>query len=259
MKHAIAALVLAAALAGCTGQTTPASFVLTKQSRESPDWGRQLPDVYGGVMACLNAHPAPPAFATTVAQQTHGMILVRMRGADRSLYECSTGSTGSPAPQLTPTTRQRVTGPAFTPATMPEPYMRCGSPQPVLTGTGQLLGWLTYFTRDCPQAADAAETGWRGFGNDPYWSLRIAGNDVVFDRLGAVPQTYGTRRPTVNGNRLDWVLPASAEGAGDRLEISITEATCGDTASSRNYPYTAELRFQGRSYRGCAEKTVAIP
>lgn len=257
MKHALLMLAAALVLTACSDSKAPDNIVLTRQSQEGNDWGRFLPQVYGGVMACLTAHPAQPAFATHVTPQNHGMILVRMRGADRSLYECSTGTNGSPAPQITATERQRVAGPAFTPATMAEPYMRCGTPQPVLRGTGQLLGWLTHFQPDCSRRDLAADPGWRAFGNEPYWSLRIAGEDIVFDRLGAVPQHYTGKRPQVNGNSTSWQLGPAA--GNDRLEVQITEAPCGDTMSARNYPYTAQVTFQGRSYRGCAEKTVAIP
>lgn len=258
MKHALALFAALTLLAGCSGndRTPQGGIVLTKQSKESPDWGRFLPDVWGGLQACLAAHPVQPAFATDLVPQNHGMILVRLRGADRSLYECRAGSTGNPAPQLTPTERRRVQGPAFTPGDMAEPYMRCGSPQPVLSGTGRLLGWLTYFTPDCPPRSVAAESGWRAFGNEPFWNLRISGSDVVFDRLGELPQGYTGRRPQIEGNRHIWSLD---NGDGKRLDVTITEAGCGDTMANRNYPYTAELRFQGRTYRGCAEKTAAIP
>lgn len=258
MKRGTFAVLAIALLAGCSGgadRQPHDGIVLTRQSRESPDWGRFLPDVYGGLQACIAAHPSQPAYATDLVPQNHGMILVRTRGADHSLYECSTGSAGSPAPQLTAATPQRVRGPAFTPDTMPEPHMRCGTLQPVLSGTGRLLGWLTYFSADCPPPNVAAESGWRAFGNEPFWSLRISGNDAVFDRLGELPQTYAGRPPVSEGNRQTWSL----DNDGSRLDISIAEGACGDTMSSRNYPYTAELRFQGRTYRGCAEKTAAIP
>lgn len=254
MKRSILALATFAMLVGCSGGPRD-GIVLTRQSRESPDWGRHLPDVWRGLQACLAAHPAQPAYATHVTLQNHGMMQVRLRGADGSLYECSTGIGGSPAPQIAATQRQRVQGPAFTPASMPEPYMRCGTPQPVLSGTGRLLGWLTYFTPDCPPPSAAAESGWRAFGNEPFWSLRISGSDVVFDRLGELPQNYGARQPTQDGNRQTWTL----DNDGSQLQVRITEGACGDTMSNRNYPYTAELRFQGRLYRGCAEKTAAIP
>jgi uncharacterized membrane protein len=256
MKRGILAFVTLVLLAGCAGSGTPNEIVLTRQSRESQDWGRFLPEVYRGLQTCLAAHPVQPAYATDVTLQNHGMILVRLRGADRSLYECSTGTGGSPAPQIAPTERRRVRGPAFTPASMPEPYMRCGTPEPVLSGTGRLLGWLTYFTPDCPSPQQAAESGWRAFGNEPFWSLRITGNEVVFHRLGELPQSYSARRPRTEGNRHLWSLDS---GSGAALEVAITGSACGDTMASRNYPYTAELRFQGRIYRGCAEKTAAIP
>jgi uncharacterized membrane protein len=257
MIRAISLLAAVTILAACAGSKTPSDIVLTRQSQEAQDWGRFLPELYGGVMACLAAHPDQPAFATHVTPQNHAMILVRMRGSDRSLYECSTNTTGSVVPVLKGATRQHVAGPAFTPASMSEPYMRCGSPQPVMTGTGRLVGWLTYFAADCPQRVDAADPGWRAFGSEPHWTLLIAGEDVVFDRLGTVPQRYGVKRPATDGNRLTWQLDAGSETTP--LQVSISETPCGDTMANRNYPYSAEVTFQGRRYRGCAERTVAIP
>lgn len=261
MKHAPLLLVPALLLAACAGNPAGDAVVLTKQSRDSQDWGRHLPSLYGGLTACLAAHPSQPAYATDVTPQTDGMILVRLRGADGSLQDCNTGSGGSPAPKLSATTTQRVRGPAFTPASMAEPFMRCGTPQPVLTDLGRLLGWLTYYTPDCPltAAAAAADTGWRAFGNEPYWSLRVTGEDVVFDRLGEVPHRYPITPPSTAGSRMTWILEAPAGDARDRLEVAITETACGDTMATRQYPYRAEINFQGRVYRGCAEKTAAIP
>jgi uncharacterized membrane protein len=261
MKHATLSLGMTLLLlAGCAGRATTGDIVLTRQSRESQDWGRLLPAMYGGVTACLAAHPAQPAYATDAVPQDHGMILVRLKGADNSRYECRTGSSGSPAPKLTPATPQRVAGPAYTPAAMAEPFMRCGTPQPVQTGTGHLLGWLTYFTPDCPPESAAADSGWRAFGNDPYWTLRIAGEDIVFDRLGDVPQRYAVKPPTTSGNRQTWTLePPSGGDANSRLEVVITETACADSVAARTYPFSAQVTYQGRGYRGCAEKSVAIP
>jgi uncharacterized membrane protein len=242
-------------LAGCADSSVPGGIALTRQSRESPDWGRFLPEIYGGLTACLAAHPVQPAYATDVVAQSHGMILVRLHGADASLYECSTSCGGSPTPKAITTTPQRVRGPAFTPASMPEPFMRCGSPQAVLSGTGRLLGWLTYFNTDCPPQAAAAEAGWRAFGNEPFWSLRISGTSVIFDRVGELPQSWDMHPPEMSAKRPAWSLDSDA----GRLEVVIGETRCGDNMASWNYPYTAEIRFRGQLYRGCAEKTTAIP
>lgn len=246
-------------LTGCADRAATGDIMLTRQSREAQDWGRFLPEMYQGVMACLAAHPAQPAYATDAAPQNHGMILVRLKGADGSRYECSTGNAGNPAPKLTPAAAQRVAGPAFTPASMAEPFMRCGTPQPVQTGTGHLLGWLTYFTPDCPPEGAAADSGWRAFGNEPYWTLRIDGEDIVFDRLGEVPQRYAAKSPTRADNRQTWTLDPPQGGAGERLELVITETSCADSMATRTYPYRAQATYQGRTYRGCAEKSVAIP
>jgi uncharacterized membrane protein len=259
MRHR--ALILAAVLllAACSTGSPSDGIVLTRQSRESDDWGRHLPMLYDGLSACLAAHPAQPAFATDLVPQNHGLILVHLQGSDGSRYECRTGTGGQPAPRLTSIVAQATHGPAFTPATMPEPHMRCGAPEPVLTRTGRLLGWLTYVDTDCPPVNAATETGWRAFGNEPYWSLRIAGGDIVFDRLGTMPQRYDARPASLGDNRRTWVLDAPDGNTRDRLEVVITETPCRDSMAGRPLLFAAEVIFRGRSYRGCAEKTVAIP
>lgn len=257
MKYA--PLLLAPALlllAACSGDPAVNSFVLTKQSRESQDWGRNLPEMYTGVMACLAANPSQPAYATDVTPQNHGMILVRQRGIDGNISECSTGSTGG-APKITASAPKPVRGPAFTPGNMAEPFSNCGTPQPVLTGTGRLVGWLTYFPANCEPESALALSSWRAFGTD--WTLRIAGTDVVFTRSGQVPQRYATKSANSDEKRTSWILePTNEEGVRTPLEIVITTESCNDTTVSRQYSYRADLTFRGQRLSGCAERSMAI-
>lgn len=257
MKYA--PLILAPALmllAACSSDPGNDAFVLTKQSRESQDWGRYLPEMYGGVMACLAANPSQPAYVTDVTPQNHGMILVRQRGADGIITECSGGSTGSPAPKVTASAPKQVRGPAFTPGNMAEPFSNCGSPQPVLTGTGRLIGWLTYFPQTCEPESALALSSWRAFGTD--WNLRIVGTDVVFTRTGQVPQRYAAKSADSNDKRTSWILePTNEEGVRTPLEIVFTAESCRDTAA-KQYSYRADLTFRGQRLSGCAERSMAI-
>jgi len=184
------------------------------------------------------------------------MIQVRQRGADGIVNECSTGSTGSPAPTVTASTPRQVRGPAFTPGTMAEPFSNCGSPQPVLTGTGHLIGWLTYFPSNCEPESALALSTWRAFGSD--WNLKIVGTDVVFTRTDQVPQRYAAKSADSTDKRTSWILePSNEEGVRTPLEIVITAETCRDTGT-KQYAYRADLTFRGQHLRGCAERSAAI-
>src|SRR3546814_17007538 len=74
------------------------------------------------------------------------MVLVNVMGHDGSRKSCSIDVAARQKPQLVPATpleNQALRGPRYTPASMPEPFLRCGRNEPVLTGRGRLLGWLT--------------------------------------------------------------------------------------------------------------------
>jgi len=257
MKHAPLILVpLLLLLAACTSDPATDAFVLTKQSKESQDWGRYLPEMYGGVMACLAANPSQPAYVTDVTQPSQGAILVRQRGADGTINECRSSNTGG-TPTVTASAPKAVRGPAFTPGTMAEPFTNCGSPQPVLTGVGHLVGWLTYFPVTCEPESALALSSWRAFGSD--WNLRIVGTDIVFTRTGQVPQRYAAKSADSTDKRTSWILePTNEEGVRTPLEIVITAEACRDTTAAKPYSYRADLTFRGQRLSGCAERSMAI-
>lgn len=267
MKHAqsryalgfpvLAALILLAACGGRIGQD---DILLPSRAAHAEDWSRFLPTLYPGLSACLATYPAQPAYATEVTPQNRGMLLVRMTGTNGAHYECSVGTGGNPAPQLTPTDAQPPRGPLFTPSAMAEPFLRCGTPEPVLTRTGKLLGWLTYLKADCPPAkAPAVQESWRAAGNEPFWSLHIRPDGLLFDRLGELPLAYPAQAPVQDGNQRRWVVDATDGEARNRLEIVISDGPCGDSMADRRYDYRAEMIFRGQSLRGCAEKDMPIP
>ena len=255
------AIAAAAMLAGCaeSGRIPPEHIDVTRRTAEADDWSRHLPQVYDGLMACLEAHPSQPAYATNVVPQNRGMILVDVTGADGSRQECNADTLGSSQPKLAAATEQGRRGPTFTPATMPEPFQRCGSNDPVFHRDGKLLGWVTHFRDDCYAGGPAAQQNWRAFGNEPSWNVRVTGDAIVFDRFGQTPVRYTSRPPEETADRWTWTLEAPDGDARNRLELVILNTPCGDTMADRRYDYRAEAVLGDQRLRGCAEKLTSIP
>lgn len=268
MRHARPAVAVAALLAlpACAGDDRyipPDNFELTRQTRQTEAWPRHLPQLYGGLTACLHAHPQQPAFATDVVPQ-NDMVLVDVVGADGSHVECSTNATGSQPAKLSPSSRTQpgaavVSTPNFTPIDMPEPLVRCGSNHPVFHRDGKPLGWVTFFREDCEPEGPAAQSNWRAFGNEPFWNIRIGPDSIVFDRLGALPLQYPSRAPRQRGNRWIWELEPPYASQPEKLELTIVNVPCGDSMADRRHDYRAEAVYGGQRLQGCAEKLSAIP
>lgn len=263
MKHARSAAVMLgiAALTACGGpeRIPPDQFDMTKQTRESETWSRHLPLIYNGLTTCLAAHPAQPAYAADVVPQNHGMILVRVVGADNTARDCSTDAEGRTSPRLASSTEANLHGTSFTPASMSEPLLRCATIEPVFHRDGKLLGWVSLPRPGCQTAGPAAQSSWRAFGNEPFWNVRITPSAIVFDRLGALPLQYPSQAPNEEGNRWTWALLAPGEGNHNRLDLTIINTPCSDSMADRRYDYRAEARFGGQQMRGCAEKIEALP
>ncbi|WP_298727687.1 hypothetical protein [uncultured Ferrovibrio sp.] len=269
MRHArlAAALALAASLSACAGDSdrvSPDQFELTRQTRESETWARYLPQVYGGLMACLRAHPAQPAYAEHLVPQNHGMILVQVVGADGSAQECSTDTDGRTTPQLSPVAARSPNDSSpetamFTPAGMSEPLLRCTTLHPVSHRDGKLLGWVSLPRSGCHETGPAAQSSWRAFGNEPFWNLRITPEAIVLDRLGSLPLQYPSEPGEEQGNRWSWNLAPPDGDQRNRLEMNILNTPCSDSMADRRYDYRAEGRFGGQELRGCAEKINTIP
>lgn len=260
MKHAFRHACLAAllTLTACADRVTPDEITLPARAQKGEDWSRFLPALYPGLMACLNVHPVQPARADDVVPQNHGMILVRVTGSDGTSLDCQAGSNGNPAPRLEPAETRRLKGPAFTPATMAEPFAPCFLPEPVLARNGRLLGWLSYRRPDCEQEGQAPvlQDNWRAFGNEPFWNVRIASDGIVFDRLGDLPRRYPARPPESSAGRRSWVVDSPDGNTRSRLEVTITDRPCSDSMADRRYDQSAEVTIGGQSLHGCAEKVT---
>lgn len=255
---AIAAASFLAACAGESGRIAPEQIDITRRTAEADNWSRHLPEIYGGLMACLEAHPAQPAYAAEVVLLNPDRILVDAIGAEGSRRECTSDTSGG-NPQLAAATREIGQGITFTPASMPEPFQRCRSNDPVFHRDGRLLGWVAHLREDCYVGGPAAQQNWRAFGDEPAWSVRVTGEAIVIDRPGQPLVHYPSRPAKEIPGRWTWLFDAPDGAARNVFELVILNTPCGETMADRRYDYRAEVVFSGQRLRGCAEKLSSIP
>jgi hypothetical protein len=126
---------------------SPADVVITARTQAAEDWSRFLPVLYPGLIACLAAHPSPPAYAVSVIPMNRGLMAVHTVGVEGAVYRCTIATTGGapvtnePIPIAT-----QLSGPSFTPADLARPAGPCIASEPVTDRAGKLLGWVAYTT-----------------------------------------------------------------------------------------------------------------
>ena len=91
---------------------------------------------------------------------------------------------------------------------------------------------------------------WRAFGNEPFWSVRLEGNTLVFstpeDQAGKTMQ--GRRVPSLIG-----VVYMGTDDAGREFNLDIQPGQCSDGMSDNTYQHVSTFIYGETTYRGCAE------
>jgi uncharacterized membrane protein len=104
-----------------------------------------------------------------------------------------------------------------------------------------------------PDTSDAPETALAGalraIGTEPFWGLDI---DSTGLRFTTPEDTKGIRwpplTPTISGDTARW----AGETERAAVDARIWPARCSDGMSDRVWPYTAVVRIDSTTYRGCA-------
>lgn len=110
---------------------------------------------------------------------------------------------------------------------------------------------------------DRAATAWeqarldgvafRALGNEPGWIIEIDddhGVDFTTD-YGQTRLRFG--RPERSGSVEDGEVRYEARGDGE-IFVVLSFVTCNDDMSGESFPVRAEVRFRGRTYRGCGRR-----
>lgn len=94
-----------------------------------------------------------------------------------------------------------------------------------------------------PASEEANGAAYRALGTEPFWSLRIEPDRMVFERAGEPPiSARGYQaRPSFNGWRY----------SSQRITVDVTHSPCSDGMSDRVYKDSVMLRVDNQDYRGC--------
>ena len=91
---------------------------------------------------------------------------------------------------------------------------------------------------------------WRAFGNEPFWSVRLEGDTLVFStpENQAGTTMKGRRVPSLVG-----VVYMGTDGEGREFNLDIQPGQCSDGMSDNTYQHVATFIYGETTYRGCAE------
>ena len=118
--------------------------------------------------------------------------------------------------------------------------------------TGEAAGWvsLSYMARQSGQWQDGLPDPRQCFGTEPFWSLALAGDDIVFEPMGAETQSGAITLRVRAAGRPDRYAFAGEVGA-DRAILVMGRGACGDGMSDRLYGLSADLLIGDTLYSGC--------
>ncbi len=111
--------------------------------------------------------------------------------------------------------------------------------------------WWTSSVSSAPRAAAGeaeANVEVVARGSAPDWTLVVARDGLVLTREGAGRAVFPYQAPTRDGARVAY----ASSGAEHAVVLRISRRPCTDPVTGEIFSHTAYLRFDGRSYSGCA-------
>ncbi|MBC2777109.1 META domain-containing protein [Parasphingopyxis marina] len=98
--------------------------------------------------------------------------------------------------------------------------------------------------------AEAADewTGFRGLGTEPFWSLDIGADEMVFEHMGVLESRAPRTEPgTITGR----AIFMSRSASGRDFIVMIEDDICSDGMSDVPFPKTVNIFLEGVHYYGC--------
>ncbi|UQV17481.1 hypothetical protein MU852_11365 [Brevundimonas albigilva] len=142
---------------------------------------------------------------------------------------------------------------------------------PTLTLVGLVLAGLTLAgcydrQENAPKPAPAPETSAelggvdlsrpvRVLGTEPFWSVEITPDALIYTRMDQPEQRAPNRGVTVQGTVATFTTTTSLN---QPLNVSLIATECSDGMSDRTYPLTARVEIGDQTLNGCAASTAAI-
>jgi putative lipoprotein len=89
---------------------------------------------------------------------------------------------------------------------------------------------------------------YRAFGNEPFWSLTVAGDSLMLVRPGEPEQVWHGTRDTASAA----LAMTAGDPATDGITLLLRPGPCRDTMAGSYLGYVATVRLGGDSLTGCA-------
>lgn len=99
------------------------------------------------------------------------------------------------------------------------------------------------------ESRETARTSYTCLGNEPFWSVQVKGNEIIFSTPEEGPLSYPYQAPQQKGSRKVF----ESKAGSSTIRVAIEEVACTDSMSGERFPYTAEITKDGKIYRGCAK------
>ena len=91
---------------------------------------------------------------------------------------------------------------------------------------------------------------WRAFGNEPFWSVRVDGDALVFS---TPDDPSGRTFAGTHALQPDGGVHYEGKDGDTAFSLDIAKDECSDGMSDNVYALTAEFRYGDMDYKGCAE------
>lgn len=99
-------------------------------------------------------------------------------------------------------------------------------------------------TAENPKRCEQALKPTRAFGTEPFWSVSVAPNQLIFDQIGQDKRTLDLVNSKIEPQRRRYQFD------GGNLELN--QRSCIDGMSDSLYGWSASLTLDGANYQGCA-------
>ena len=95
----------------------------------------------------------------------------------------------------------------------------------------------------------------RALGAEPFWSLEITRDAIVYTRMDQAPRRAPNHGATIQGTVATYSTSTPYQEA---LNVTLIATECSDGMSDRVYPLTAQVQFGADTLNGCAASASAV-
>ena len=89
----------------------------------------------------------------------------------------------------------------------------------------------------------------RALGTEPFWSVEITPDTLIYTRMDQPTQRAPNRGATVQGTVATYATSTDLNAA---MNVVLIATECSDGMSDRTYPLTARVELGEQSFNGCA-------